>query len=186
MSDNVYYEFKGTVNPAPVSRVLIIGVNDNQNAAENFEFRLTMALKAAKVEAFSLRDVTDGKIPTKALAIETINRLNIDGVIVTRLIATQKNTKTTEQRSETVFEQPSPESLSNALVLNYKHTALETVVDTKATVLMSSDMYTTESENDNRTWGIQFILKDKETRASVLQDAVELIVDKMKRDGIVQ
>jgi CRISPR/Cas system-associated exonuclease Cas4 (RecB family) len=164
---------------------MVVGVNKERSAVSEFEALIHRSLNWSDIDVFYMSAITD-EVPSKQNVIKAVNQLGIDSVLVTSLVATQKESVTTEKRSETIFEQPVPEDLSNALVINYKHTALELTTDTKATVLLSSDLFTTKQSIDNRIWGMQFVVKDKQSQTVILEEAVDTIVAKMKTDGLIQ
>ena len=138
------------------------------------------------VIALSASSALPNRVVTKENIINIVLENDIDSVIVARLIATKKESVTTEKKSELIFEQPSPEKLSEAVVINYQHVASERVTDTTATVLLSADLYSTDRESDNRVWGIQFLVEDKKSQSEILDNAVDLISKKLAADGLIK
>ena len=169
-----------------VQNVLVIGVNDDTDAALDFESRLVDELAAKNVSAMAAHKELASRQLSRESIIDIVLNKNIDGVIVARLVATKKESVTTEKRYEFKFEEPSPEKLTEAIVTRYQQVSSETSTDTVATVFLTADLYSTDKEDNNRLWGIKFIIEDKRSRAEILDEAVKLIDTKLSADGFVK
>jgi hypothetical protein len=179
-------EYKKNNTSHTIKRVLVVGINDNQDAAAAFESKLVEQLQSEEVVALAANTALKNNEVSEANIIDVVLKQQIDSVIVTRLVATQKESVTTQKKTELIFEQPRPESLTEAFVINYKHVALESYTDTTATVLLSSDLYSTSKRDENREWGIQFVVAEKNSREEILDNAVQIIAKKLSADGLIK
>jgi len=185
ISDDIYQQYiKPDSNYNP-QKILVIGINNDQEAVKQFESLLVSQLSLAGIEAYSSNALLTDDTLTRAKAIELVKHTGSDGVIVTRLLATDKTTLTSKKKKEIVLSHPEQQTFENAIIKNYKHTVTETTIDTQATVFLSSELYTTDKSEDNLAWSIQFFVKDKRSQQDVLENATLLITEKLKNDKLL-
>lgn len=167
----------------PISSFLVLGTGKDPSINLTFETLLVTALTQQGVKAHSAtKNLDEGVAMSESTARKLVEKLNVDAVLVTRLVATRIETETNEKRTELIVEK-ADDNLSDFLMAEYKVAHTESTVVKLGTALLATDLYTIKE--GERVWSVESTSVTKPNAAQILADSVSKIVKQLRQDGIL-
>jgi hypothetical protein len=168
----------------PIGSFLVIGSGEDEQANKKFEKLLKDALLKENVRAISAREsIAKGERLTKESAIALVDKLNVESVIVTRLLGTRLDIEKTEKRTEVKIQRPQFESLTDFFVYEYTDVQVEQDFDVTATAVLATDLFLVA--NSGRVLSMQSTSFDKKSADAIIEETVEEVVAQLKRDNVL-
>jgi hypothetical protein len=170
--------------PKPVKSFLVIGAGTDEEANSQFETLLVTELKKRGVESYGAKLALDkGTELSKESAIALVKKLDVEGVIVTRLLGTRLEIEKTEKRTEVKVKRPQFESLTDFFVYEYTDIHVEQEFDIAATAVLATDLFSVT--NQGRVMSMQSTSFDKNDAESIIKETISEIVNQLKRDNVI-
>lgn len=169
----------------PINSFLVIGVGKDKDANKQFERLLVKELETQGVKAFSsIQKLPDGQKLSKESATEMVKKLNVQGILVTRLLGSKLEIEQTEKRTEVKIERPQFEKFPDFFVYEYTQIHSEKEFDISATVVLATDLFT--SLDGSRVLSLESTSFNKKDAEPIISETITGVVSQLKRDKVIQ
>ncbi len=160
----------------PVSKILVIGVTDNERVRRVFERKFVKALRAAGAEAHSSYAVLhiSGELK-KEDVLAAVRKTGADAVLITSLV----NVDQTE-----VFYRPPPVGYYDAYGLLYGISSREqAMAGFDINVVMNTSLYDAHSEK--LIWSTLAETRKAKSKKELLEQLIAAVVKKLRRENLL-
>ena len=169
---------------APFSDLFVIGVAKKENTRRSFENKFVEKLKAAGVQAVASSSVmpSDQKIEKEAI-LAAIEKLDIDAVLVTRLISLKEE----EIRSPSTSEQGRPDDYQGRYYRDYStaygYTHQPAQYTTSVRVGLETKLY--DAGTEKLIWSATSKTANPKSRIELFDSVIEALVRDLKRNNLL-
>ena len=160
----------------PVSKILVIGVTENERVRRVFEKKFVKALRAAGAEAYSSYTVLHiaGELK-KEDVLAAVKKVGADAVLITSLV----NVDQTE-----VFYRPPPVGYYDAYGLLYGISSRENaMVGFDVNVVMNTSLY--DARTEKLIWSTLAETKKARSKKELLEQLISAVVKKLRREKLL-
>ena len=160
----------------PVSKILVIGVTENERVRRVFEKKFVKALRAAGAEAYSSYAVLHiaGELK-KADVLAAVKKVGADAVLITSLV----NVDQTE-----VFYRPPPVGYYDAYGLLYGISSRENaMVGFDVNVVMNTSLY--DARTEKLIWSTLAETRKAKSKKELLEQLISAVVKKLRREKLL-
>ena len=163
--------------------ILVLAVAADYNARSRFERQMAIALRDTGVSATPYYEIADGDLEiTRDKIRATVDAHGFDGIVVSRIGARQDELTYRTGTSKAKVSRMTGDVVD---VFRYDYEILNEpgYVDVATEVTLLSDFV---SADDERViWSAESKVSDRKNISYLVDDAVAMIVGRMKRDGVV-
>ena len=163
--------------------ILVLAVAADYNARSQFERALASALESDTVAASEYYEVADGDQQlSREKILAAIERYGYDGVIVTQLGGRESEVSVRSGTKETKVSRREDGAVD---YFRYDYEVLNNPneINVATTVTLISDFF--DGSDAKRIWSAESTVGDKEHVNYLVEDAADMIANRLIRDGIV-
>ena len=163
--------------------ILVLAVAADYNARSQFERALASALESDSVSTSEYYEVADGdQVLTREKILAAIERYGYDGVIVTQLGGRESEVSVRSGTKETKVSRREDGAVD---YFRYDYEVLNNPneINVATTVTLISDFF--DGGDAKRIWSAESTVGDKDHVNYLVEDAADMIANRLTRDGIV-
>ena len=165
------------------TNILVLAVAADYNARSRFERQMAIALRDANTSATPYYEIANGdREITREKIIAAVEAYGYDGVVVSRIGAQQSEVSYRTGTSKAKVSRRTGDAVD---YFRYDYEILNEPghVDVATEVTLLTDFF--DAESTRVAWSAESRVADKQNISYLVDDAVGMIVARMKRDGVV-
>ena len=167
----------------PYTKILIVAAVPRRETARNIEQGFSEQLKSAKVDAHSFVRESSSTEPSDEAVAELVTAIGADGVIiVTARLAGTEITKVDEKVE--VESKTQGGNLFGYFRYDYKETAKPSYSDYTLDVVLTSDLFDTES--GERVYSVESSTKGGGSTYDIVMAEGKSLVGRLRQDGLIR
>ena len=168
---------------AGFNNILVIGVANDYEGRAMFERKLAAQLRSSLVKASAYYSVVGGNKPIDRESIEElVNAEGYDAVLISRVLNRESDasTKTGSAGAKAIRKDGRP---INLFRYDYEELNEPMLLNIDLTVTLSTELF--EATDKQNVWAIESTISDKDMLEDLIDEAVERIVKRLRRDRLI-
>lgn len=165
------------------TNILIIGVADSYNNRTTYERLLAQELSTGKTSATAYYTLADKNAPIDREAVaKIVDEGGFDAVLISRVINRGVTSKTKDGSAMTKVTRKEGKPV-DLFRYNYEELNEPSTISMEVTIVMSSELY--DAASRNRAWAIETDFARDASVGVIVVDAVGIVADRVRKDGLV-